>query len=48
MYADLQSNRAYVYQSAAMFDAGFNSNVDSASVFLSASRACVRVTEENI
>ena len=37
-----------MYQSTNMFDAGINSNVDSAAVFLSNSRACVRLTEENI
>lgn len=38
MYTKLQSTRAYVYQSATMFDAGIKSNVDSAAIFLHSSR----------
>jgi len=48
MYARLQSSRAMVYQSATMFDAGVKSNVDSASVFLHASRSAVRCSEEAV
>jgi len=48
MYTDLQANRAFLYMSTNMFDAGINSNVDSAAVFLSNSRCAVRLTEENI
>mgnify|MGYP002632654975 CR=1 FL=1 len=46
MYTSLQSTRAYVYQSAEMFDAGVKSNVDSAAVFLHASRSAVKGAEE--
>ena len=48
MYAMLQSSRSYVYSSATMFDAGLKSNVESASVFLHASRCAVRCAEESI
>lgn len=48
MYTSLQASRAYLYQSAEMFDAGLKSNVDSAAVFLHTSRAGVRAAEECI
>lgn len=46
MYTMLQSSRAFVYQSAGMFDAGFKSNIDSSSVFLHSSRNGVKCAEE--
>jgi isovaleryl-CoA dehydrogenase len=48
MYTKLQSSRAYLYQSAEMFDAGVNSNVDSAAIFLHTSRYGVQCAEECI
>ena len=48
MYTDLQSSRAYLYQSATMFDAGLKSNVDSAAIYLHTSRLGVRTAEECI
>lgn len=48
MYTMLQSSRAYLYQSAEMFDAGIKSNVDSAAIFLHTSRNGVRCAEECI
>lgn len=48
MYCRLQASRAYVYQSATMFDAGVKSNVESASVYMQASRAAVINAEECI
>lgn len=44
MYTKLQASRAYLYQSATMFDAGVKSNLDSAAVFLHNSKAGVEVT----
>lgn len=44
MYAKLQASRAYLYQSATMFDAGIKSNLDSAAVFLHNSKCGVEVT----
>jgi isovaleryl-CoA dehydrogenase len=44
MYTKMQASRAYLYQSATMFDAGVKSNLDSAAVFLHNSRAGVEVT----
>eukprot|EP00347_Sterkiella_histriomuscorum_P016957 403351206 len=44
MYAKLQASRAYLYQSAVLFDAGIKSNLDSAAVFLHNSKAGVEVT----
>ena len=38
MYTKIQASRAYLYQCAAMFDAGEKSNLDSAAVFLHNSR----------
>lgn len=46
MYCLLQSSRSYVYSSATMFDAGIKSNVESASVFMHASRSAFKVAEE--
>ena len=48
MYASLQASRALVYSSATMFDAGVKSNLDSASVFLTASRGAVAAADECI
>ena len=48
MYCRLQSSRSYVYQAATMFDAGVKSNVESASVYLHASRTAVKNAEECI
>ena len=48
MYTALQSSRAYVYQSAEMFDAGIKSNVDSAAIYLHCSRHGVKLAEECI
>ena len=48
MYASLQASRALVYSSATMFDAGVKSNLDSASVFLTASRSAVAAADECI
>ena len=48
MYCDLQATRSMVYQSATMFDAGVKSNLDSASVFLMASRSAVKAADECI
>lgn len=48
MYTMLMSSRAYLYQSASMFDAGIKSNIDSAAIFLQTSRNGVRVAEECI
>lgn len=48
MYTSLQASRAYLYQSAEMFDAGFKSNVDSAAIFLHTSRLGVALAEECI
>lgn len=48
MYTTLQASRAYLYQSAEMFDAGVTSNVDSAAVYLHTSRQGVRCAEECI
>ena len=48
MYCSLQSTRALVYQSATMFDSGVKSNMDSASVFLAASRGAVTAADECI
>lgn len=46
MYCDLQSTRTLVYSSAEMFDTGVKSNLDSASVFLKASRSAVSGADE--
>ena len=46
LYTSLQASRAYVYQSAELFDAGYKSNVDSAAIFLHTSRLGVRAAEE--
>ena len=48
MYTMLQSSRAYLYQSAEMFDSGIKSNIDSAAIFLHTSRYGVRCAEECI
>lgn len=48
MYCDLQATRALLYSSATMFDAGVKSNLDSASVFLQASRSAVKAADECI
>ena len=48
MYTSLQASRAYLYQSAEMFDAGFKSNVDSSAIFLHTSRLGVALAEECI
>jgi len=48
MYTALQSSRAYVYQSAEMFDAGISSNMDSAAIFLHTSRLGVKLADECI
>jgi len=48
MYTMLQSSRAYLYQSAEMFDAGIRSNVDSAAIYLHTSRYGVKCAEECI
>ena len=48
MYCDLQATRSMIYSSAKMFDAGVKSNLDSASVFLQASRCAVRAADECI
>ncbi len=46
MYCSLQATRAMVYSSATMFDSGVKSNLDSASVYLQASRAAVAAADE--
>lgn len=48
MYTSLQSTRAMVYQIATAFDAGAKSNMDSASVYLQASRTAVALSDECI
>mmetsp|Transcript_39259 Transcript_39259/g.59910 ORF Transcript_39259/g.59910 Transcript_39259/m.59910 type:complete len:246 (+) Transcript_39259:517-1254(+) len=48
MYTKLMSSRAYVYQSATMFDTGVKSNVDSAAIFLHTSRYGVEVADETV
>lgn len=46
MYCDLQATRALLYSSAKMFDSGVKSNLDSASIFLQASRSAVKAADE--
>ena len=46
MFTMLQTSRAYVYNSATLFDNGGKSNVESAAVFLHASRSAVKCAEE--
>ena len=48
MYVKVQSNRAYLYNCAQMFDAGVKSNMDAAAIFLQTSRDSVDVTLECI
>ena len=48
MYCNLQATRSMVYSSATMFDAQVKSNLDSASVFLQASRSAVHAADECI
>lgn len=48
MYCNLQATRSMIYQSAEMFDNGVPSNLDSASVFLQASRSAVHAADECI
>lgn len=48
MYTNLQATRAMIYQIAIAFDAGAKSNMDSASVYLQASRTAVSVSDECI
>ena len=48
MYTMTQATRAYVYSAATMFDSGVKSNVESAAVFLQASRSAVKCAEESI
>jgi len=46
MYTSLQATRSMVYMMATMFDAGVKSNMDSASVFLQASRSAYAAADE--
>lgn len=48
VYCDLQATRSMVYSSAQMFDNGVKSNLDSASVFLQASRSALKAADECI
>lgn len=48
MYTSLQATRSMVYSMATMFDAGVKSNMDSASVFLQASRSAVAAADEAV
>jgi len=48
MYTNLQATRSMVYSCATMFDNGGKSNMDSASVFLQASRSAVSAADEAI
>lgn len=48
MYTDLQATRSMVYTIAQAFDSGVKSNMDSASVYLQASRSAVRISDECI
>ena len=46
MYTSLQATRSMVYSMATMFDAGVKSNMDSAAVFLQASRSAYAAADE--
>jgi isovaleryl-CoA dehydrogenase len=48
MYTKLQSSRAFAYQTARDYDAGFKSRVDAAACLMHASEASVEVTLEAI
>jgi isovaleryl-CoA dehydrogenase len=48
MYTNLQATRSMIYTMATMFDAGVKSNMDSASVFLQASRSAVAAADEAV
>ena len=48
MYTALQSSRAFAYQVARDYDAGYKSRVDAASCLLHASEAAVQVALEGI
>ena len=48
MYTALQSSRAFAYQVARDYDAGYKSRIDAASCLLHASEAAVQVTLEAI
>ena len=48
MYCALQASRYYTYNCAEMFDKGYKSNLDSASVFLHNSRHATEQTMEGI
>ena len=48
MYTSLQSSRAFAYQVARDYDAGYKSRVDAASCLLHASEAAVQVALEGI
>jgi isovaleryl-CoA dehydrogenase len=48
MYTALQASRAFAYQVARDYDAGYKSRIDAASCLLQASDACVQVALEAI
>ena len=48
MYCNLQATRSMVYSGATMFDNGVKSNLDSASIYLQASRSAVSAADECI
>lgn len=48
MYTRLQASRSMVYTGATMADAGVRSNMDTAAIFLQASRDAVYLAEENL